>query len=185
MAVLRIPDDNRTATDPDEIRTHLAGVGIDYERWAPSSALGADPSPEELLDAYAADIERLKAEGGYTTADVIDLTPETPNLDVMLAKFSSEHAHDEDEVRLIIEGRGIFHLRPPESPVLAVEVQAGDFVRVPRGTKHWFDLCGERRIRAIRLFQDPNGWTPLYTDSGVDRDYQPVCLGPATYSTAG
>lgn len=185
MAVLRIPDDDRTLTDPDEVRTHLAGVGIDYERWAPSSALGVDPSPEELLDAYAADIQRLKAEGGYTTADVIDLTPDTPNLDVMLAKFSSEHSHDEDEVRLIIEGRGIFHLRPPDSPVLAVEVQAGDFVRVPRGTKHWFDLCGERRIRAIRLFQDPNGWTPLYTDSGIDRDYQPVCLGPATYSTAG
>jgi enolase-phosphatase E1 len=52
-------------------------------------------------------------------------------------------------------------------------------IRVPRGTRHWFDLCAERRIRAIRLFQDPSGWTPHYTGTGTDQRYQPVCLGPA------
>jgi 1,2-dihydroxy-3-keto-5-methylthiopentene dioxygenase len=50
---------------------------------------------------------------------------------------------------------------------------------VPKGTHHWFDLCGDRRIRAVRLFQDPSGWTPHYTDSGVDRGFQPVCFGPS------
>ena len=50
---------------------------------------------------------------------------------------------------------------------------------MPRGTHHWFDLCAERRIRAIRLFQDPSGWTPHYTDSGIDRGFQPLCFGPA------
>jgi 1,2-dihydroxy-3-keto-5-methylthiopentene dioxygenase len=28
------------------------------------------------------------------------------------------------------------------------------------------------------LFQDVTGWTPHYTNSGVDRGYEPVCLGP-------
>ena len=55
---------------------------------------------------------------------------------------------------------------------------AGDLIRVPRGTHHWFDLCAEKRIRAIRLFQDPSGWTPHYTESGVDRGFQPLCFGP-------
>lgn len=41
-------------------------------------------------------------------ADVIDVDPETPNLEAMLAKFSREHWHNEDEVRFIFEGRG-FH----------------------------------------------------------------------------
>ena len=54
----------------------------------------------------------------------------------------------------------------------------GDLIRVPKGTLHWFDLCGDRRIRAIRLFQDPSGWTPHYTQSGVDRSFQPLCFGP-------
>ena len=107
---------------------------------------------------------RLKARGGYVTADVIDVTADTPNLDTMLAKFNREHWHDEDEVRFIIAGRGLFHIHPNEGPVFVIEVEPGDLIRVPRGTKHWFDLCAERRIRAIRLFQDQSGWTPRYTD---------------------
>jgi 1,2-dihydroxy-3-keto-5-methylthiopentene dioxygenase len=122
-------------------------------------------------------IEKLKQQGGYVTADLIDVNPKTPNLDAMLAKFSKEHWHDEDEVRYIVEGRGLFHIHPPGKPVVAIEVEAGDLIRVPRGTHHWFDLCGDRRIRAIRLFQDTAGWTPHYTGTGVDAGFQPVCLG--------
>ena len=137
-----------------------------------------------MLVGVRAEIETLKARGGYVTADVIDVNAETPNLDAMLAKFSSEHWHDEDEVRFIVEGRGLFHVHPPGRPVFAIEVEAGDLIRVPRGTHHWFDLCGERRIRAIRLFQDRSGWTPHYTDSGVDKGFQPLCFGPSYLAVA-
>jgi 1,2-dihydroxy-3-keto-5-methylthiopentene dioxygenase len=64
-------------------------------------------------------------------------------------------------------------------------VEAGDLLRVPRGTWHWFDLCQERRIRAIRLFQDTTGWTPHYTQSGTDRSYDPVCFGPSYIAPRG
>jgi 1,2-dihydroxy-3-keto-5-methylthiopentene dioxygenase len=47
--------------------------------------------------------------GGYVTADVIDVFP-TRRIEVMLNKFKSEHWHDEDEVRFIVEGRGLFHI---------------------------------------------------------------------------
>jgi 1,2-dihydroxy-3-keto-5-methylthiopentene dioxygenase len=97
----------------------------------------------------------------------------------MLARFRTEHTHEEDEVRFIIKGAGVFHLNPGGGPVFAIEVGPGDLIRVPSGTPHWFDLCAERRICAIRLFQNPSGWTPQYTNSGVDRDFQPVCFGPA------
>ena len=86
------------------------------------------------------------------------MTAQTPNLDTMLAKFSVEHWHDEDEVRFIVRGRGLFHIHPRDNgPVIAIECEAGDLIRVPRGTWHWFDLCGDRHIRAIRLFQDKAG----------------------------
>jgi 1,2-dihydroxy-3-keto-5-methylthiopentene dioxygenase len=178
MAVLRIPDEKKTLRDEGEIRDYLAGVGIDYERWEMTDRANADASADEVLSAYAPEIEKLKAQGGYVTADVIDVKPDTAGLDAMLAKFSIEHTHDEDEVRFIVEGRGLFHIHPASSPVVALEVEAGDLIRVPRGTLHWFDLCGERRIRAIRLFQDSTGWTPKYTNSGIDRGYEPVCWGP-------
>jgi 1,2-dihydroxy-3-keto-5-methylthiopentene dioxygenase len=179
MAVVKIPDEGRTVADEAEVRAVLATVGIAYERWAPAHPVPEGASAEEVLAAYAGEIDRLKASGGYVTADVIDVTDKTPNLDAMLARFAREHWHDEDEVRFILRGRGIFHIHPKDAPVLAIEVGPGDLIRVPRGTHHWFDLCSERDIRAIRLFQDVSGWTPRYTDTGVDARYEPVCLGPS------
>jgi len=154
MALLRIPDEQRSLREPDEVRDYLAGIGIEYERWETPANLPEDASPEQVLSTYAPQIEEWRVRGGYVTADVIDVNRDTPGLDDMLAKFNIEHTHDEDEVRYIIAGRGLFHIRPPQGPVVAIEVEAGDLMRVPRGTLHWFDLCGDRRIRAIRLFQD-------------------------------
>jgi 1,2-dihydroxy-3-keto-5-methylthiopentene dioxygenase len=178
MAVLRIPDDQRSLHEHNEIRDYLAGIGIDYERWPLADSVTPDASAEQILSAYAPQVDQLKRRGGYVTADVIDVSADTPGLDAMLAKFNIEHGHDEDEVRYIVAGRGLFHIHPQASPVVALEVEAGDLIRVPRGTLHWFDLCGDRRIRAIRLFQDSSGWTPHYTSSGLDRNYEPVCWGP-------
>src|SRR5215468_4736587 len=178
MAIVTIPEENRVLQNPIAIAAHLAGIGIAYERWEPGREVAADATTEEVLTAYSAEIEQLKRQGGYVTADVIDVGPQTPNLEAMLAKFTREHWHDEDEVRFIISGRGIFHIHPGQGPVTVIEVEPGDLIRVPRGTLHWFDLCADRRIRAIRLFQDKAGWAPRYTDSGVDSNYEPVCLGP-------
>jgi 1,2-dihydroxy-3-keto-5-methylthiopentene dioxygenase len=179
MAIVKIPAENTVISDTGAVTRFLAVHGIDYEQWTPAHAVDAAASPEAILAAYAGEIETLKERGGYRTADVIDVRPETPNLDAMLAKFSREHWHDEDEVRFIVEGRGLFHVHPPNGPVFAIEVTAGDLIRVPRGTHHWFDLCADRRIRAIRLFQDISGWTPHYTDTGIDQGFQPVCFGPS------
>ena len=185
MAILRIPDQGRELTAGADVREHLRQVGIDYERWPVERLTEPEPSAEAILQAYAAEVAELKARGGYVTADVIDVRPTTPGLDGMLAKFSREHWHDEDEVRYIVEGRGVFHIHPRRGPVFALEVEAGDLIRVPRGTWHWFDLCADRRIRAIRLFQDPAGWAPHYTDSGVDARFEPVCFGPSYLPPAG
>jgi 1,2-dihydroxy-3-keto-5-methylthiopentene dioxygenase len=178
MALVKIPEEQRVVQGEAAVRAFLSTQGIEYERVQPGRFVAADAPAAELLDAYKDKIEELKARGGYVTADVIDVFPDTPNLDVMLNKFNSEHWHDEDEVRFIVEGRGLFHVRPPKGPVFAIEVEPGDLIRVPRGTHHWFDLCAERRIRAIRLFQDPSGWTPHYTRSGIDQKFQPLCFGP-------
>ena len=177
MAVIRIPEQNRTLTEKRAVTDYLAGIHIEYEVWEPSHPIGPEAPSEEILHAYSREIGSLKVRGNYVTADVVNVNAQTPGLDAMLAKFSREHWHDEDEVRFIIQGHGVFHIHPKDSPVVAIEVEAGDLIRVPRGTWHWFDLCSDRQIRAIRLFQDPSGWTPQYTGSGVDAGFEPVCLG--------
>ena len=179
MAIVKIPEENRAIQGVAEVQAFLGGCGIEYERWTSTVVVDSGATAPEVLSAYSGKIDELKARGGYVTADVIDVKADTPGLDAMLAKFNSEHWHDEDEVRFIVEGRGLFHIHPTTGPVFAIEVEAGDLIRVPKGTLHWFDLCADRRIRAIRLFQDPSGWTPQYTLSGVDRGFQPVCFGPS------
>jgi len=177
MALLRIPDQDKSLTDRDAITSYLQRCGIDYEKWAPAHPVAINAPAQEILQAYSTEIERLKARGGYVTADVIDVGPETPGLEEMLARFNREHWHEEDEVRFIIAGHGLFHIHPQAGPVISIEVDAGDLIRVPRGTQHWFNLCADRRIRAIRLFQDMAGWTPYYTESGMDQNFAPVCFG--------
>jgi 1,2-dihydroxy-3-keto-5-methylthiopentene dioxygenase len=177
MALVDIPNKNIRLTEATEIAEYLHGIDIDYEHWDNIGEVGPDASDAEILDFYSVKIEELKAKGGYVTADLINVTPETPGLDEMLAKFDREHWHDEDEVRFIVKGHGLFHIAPKDGDVVSIEMEAGDLIRVPKGTLHWFNLCGDRTVRAIRLFQDVSGWTPHYTDSGVDAGYQPMCFG--------
>jgi 1,2-dihydroxy-3-keto-5-methylthiopentene dioxygenase len=179
MASISIQDEQRRIDDPREIAAFLEPFGIHYEKWDVAGRISSpDASSDEILAAYAPEVERLKAAGGYVTADVINVHPDTPNLDAMLAKFSREHTHSEDEVRFIVKGRGVFHIHPDNGPVFGIELEAGDLINVPRGTKHWFDLCTDRTIRAIRLFQDTTGWTPHYVGGDLHSRYQPLCWGP-------
>jgi 1,2-dihydroxy-3-keto-5-methylthiopentene dioxygenase len=177
MAIVDVPTKNIRLTAVDEITDYLSSIGIDYKRWEKIKDVSADASDEEILAAYSEEIEVLKAKGSYVTADVINIVPTTPGLDGMLDKFNKEHWHDEDEVRFIVKGHGLFHIAPENGDVVSIEMEAGDMIRVPRGTHHWFNLCGDRTVRAIRLFQDVSGWTPQYTGSGKDADYQPLCFG--------
>src|SRR6478672_10056485 len=177
MAIVDVPKKGIRLTSAHEINKYLSRIGIDYGHWEHLDPVSADATDQEILDAYSKEIDELKAKGGYVTADVINVIPTTPGLDEMLAKFNREHWHDEDEVRFIVKGHGIFHIAPEAADVVSIEMEPGDMIRVPRGTLHWFNLCGDRTVRAIRLFQDTSGWTPHYTESGVDVGYEPVCFG--------
>jgi len=184
MAVVSIPDQQRELRDPEAIREFLAPFGIWYEKWDVAGRIDGDADSDTILAAYAPEIERLKRDGGFVTADVINVSPETPNLDAMLVKFSKEHTHSEDEVRFTVRGRGVFHIHPEGGPVFGVTVESGDLINVPRGTKHWFNLCDDRSIRCIRLFEDPTGWAPHYVDDPIDGNYAPLCMGPTDFAIA-
>jgi 1,2-dihydroxy-3-keto-5-methylthiopentene dioxygenase len=183
MARIRIQDEEREISDTQEICEFLKPFGIWYENWDVDGRIGPEATNEEILTAYAPEIDRLKNAGGFVTADVINVSPETPNLDVLLAKFSKEHTHSEDEVRFTVRGSGVFHIHPTGGPVFAIQVESGDLINVPKGTQHWFDLCEDKSIRCIRLFQDQSGWTPNYVENSVHERYSPVCLGPAYIKT--
>ena len=178
MASITVSGSNQVISDSKEVAAYLEPHGIWYEKWNVAGRLAGAATNEDILSAYEPEIERLKERGGYKTADVIAVSPETPGVDELCAKFSKEHTHSEDEVRFTVKGRGVFHINPTEGPVFGITIESGDLINVPAGTRHWFNLCEDKTIRCIRLFLDPSGWSPLYVDNPVHEAHAPVCWGP-------
>ena len=154
------------SNDPNEIRAALAERGIGFERWPARQSLTADASPEQILAAYAAEISQVQASGNYPTVDAIRLTPEHPDRQALRQKFLAEHSHSEDEVRFFVEGCGLFCLHIGDE-VLQVLCETNDFLRVPAGTKHWFDMGSAPHFTAIRFFDNPAGWVAQFTGDAI------------------
>lgn len=169
MAIVRKQTSGETWTEASEITALLADHKIVYERWeigrlAATPKADGETDQDHVLRVFAPEVAEICAARGYQTADVISLTPTTPNLDALLAKFDREHLHTEDEVRFVVSGRGIFAIRGSDGEMYDVEVQPGDLLAVPEGTHHYFTLCEDRQIQCIRLFTDISGWVAHYVD---------------------
>ncbi|MGB3200806.1 MAG: cupin, partial [Nodosilinea sp.] len=145
MTLLRIFSDRDGTTllneyrDPEAIAAALAKTGVRFEQWQTQSPLPPTAEPEAILTAYAKDIDRLKQEGGYLTADVIRMHPEHPQKIELRQKFLDEHIHKEDEVRFFVEGQAVFYLHLDDK-IYATLCTAGDLIGVPAHTPHWFDM---------------------------------------------
>jgi 1,2-dihydroxy-3-keto-5-methylthiopentene dioxygenase len=155
--------------DPAAIAAVLAPIGVRFEQW-PSRPLASSADQDAVLAAFAPEVERLKAENGYQSVDVIRLAPDHPLKDELRQKFLSEHRHSEDEVRFFVEGEGLFTLRSDEGQIYAVLCTEGDLISVPAGMRHWFDMGPRPRFTAIRLFTNADGWIANFTgDTIADR----------------
>lgn len=111
---------------------------------------------------YQAELEGLKLDKGYVEQDEIELRPDTPGLDAICEKFDGEHLHEEDEVRFVLEGEGVFDIRSGDGRWMRVKVQQGDLIVVPAKRYHRFELTDAKTFRCVRLFKDKGGWTPHY-----------------------
>jgi 1,2-dihydroxy-3-keto-5-methylthiopentene dioxygenase len=157
--------------DSAEIAVQLNKVGVRFEQWQTASAISAGERPELVLAAYKIDVDKLMAEGGYQTVDVISLdaanNPEVmANVPTLRAKFLSEHRHSEDEVRFFVDGQGLFSLHLGDK-VYEVLCQRGDLISVPANTPHWFDMGPTPKFVAIRFFNNTEGWVAHYTGSPI------------------
>lgn len=111
---------------------------------------------------YQPALDALKAAQGYIEQDVVELRPETPDLDAICAKFDDEHLHDDDEVRFVLQGEGVFDIRSRDDRWMRVVVRPGDLIVVPKDRYHRFELTESKTIRCVRLFRDRSGWVPHY-----------------------
>src|SRR5690554_7753221 len=77
-------------TDPQVIRDTLASHGVRFEQ-CPTRELPASATQEQSLEAYADEVERLKQECGFQTADVVSLTANHPDKDAFRQKIGRAH----------------------------------------------------------------------------------------------
>jgi len=133
---------------------------ISREALASRGILSWDVPSDER--ARAEMIASIKREHGYVDEDVVELRPETENLETICAKFDKEHFHTEDEVRFVVEGEGIFDVRDESDRWMRIEVAPGDMIVIPARTYHRFYLTDRKNIRCMRLFANHDGWAPLY-----------------------
>jgi 1,2-dihydroxy-3-keto-5-methylthiopentene dioxygenase len=157
-------------TDRGTIERTLGGLGVRFEAWQATRPLAPTADTDAILAAYAADVERLKSEGGYRSVDVVRMLPDHPERDAMRGKFLDEHTHAEDEVRFFVEGSGLFCLHLGERVAL-VTCERGDLIGVPAGTRHWFDMGPRPHFTAIRLFVNPSGWVAAFTGDDIAKRF--------------
>lgn len=159
----------RERTHPDEVRSFLARHGIQFQTWPLPDDVRklaekeqmSDEDKQQLLALFRDRLDRLAEEEGYVHQDVVAVRP-FEGVDDKLAKFDRVHYHDDDEVRAIAGGRGVFGFVEESGRQFLLEIEAGEYISVPAGMWHWFYVFQERHVTAIRLFRDPEGWVPHY-----------------------
>ncbi len=156
--------------DQATIAEWLQPIGVRFEQWEATRPVQPGDTPEQVMDAYRADIDRLVAENGFKSIDVVSIAPDDPNREAMRAKFLDEHFHKEDEVRFFVAGSGLFTLHVGDR-VYEIRCEQGDLIGVPDGTTHWFDMGPEPSFVAIRFFTEPDGWVGHFTGTDIAQKF--------------
>ena len=164
------------------IATQLAEVGIEFARWpeagTPQAGSTKDrfsPSPgppprdadlQAVLAAHAPSVARLGERYPIRSMDLVALRPDHPDRAALRQKFLREHVHDDYEVRFFAAGRGAFYLHVDRC-VYAVLCSGGDFISIPAGVRHWFDMGSRPDFTCLRVFTAPDGWVGRFTGSDI------------------
>ncbi|TFK25380.1 Fe-ARD 1 [Coprinopsis marcescibilis] len=148
-----IPGDQRLAHDyvpsrpvPEPL---LKKLGVSY--W------------EIPIDGYLPKLDAVAEERGYKNRDHITVSKDGLGdlYEEKLKSFFSEHLHEDEEIRYVVDGSGFFDIREsPSEEWIRISVVPGDLLIIPAGIYHRFTLDENNYIKAIRLFQDEPKWVP-------------------------
>ena len=170
MALISIPDKNVVIEDFSEISDFLNSRGIFIEKWSTPQKIAEGDSQEKILAAYEHKLKPFMTKNDFKSADVVHIHKNIKDIEKIRQKFLQEHTHSENEVRFFVDGKGVFWFHQ-EGEVFSVLCEKVDFISVPQGVKHWFDIAPDYFVVAIRIFTSTEGWTPLYTQSKIEQKY--------------
>lgn len=169
--------ENRLSPNQPSDYETLAAIGVHYQQFDPKAV-------RDSIDDF---IKPLLARLGYQCHDVITLSPEVlgeEKFESLAVTHFQEHLHEDDEVRLVVEGSGFFDLRSAQDEWIRVESRPGDCIVVPAGIYHRFTTDAAKYIKTIRLFKENPKWIAVARESGegdrteARREYLAAIQGP-------
>ena len=155
-----------STSNAELICSALKTRGIKFQRWPSKPELKQGAIQDQILRAYEALISPLQEQEGYQTVDVMRVGGDQANTSSLRQTFLQEHQHAEDEVRFFVEGRGLFSLHINDE-VLQVVCEANDWIAIPAGTRHWFDMGANPNYCVLRFFKNSAGWVATFTDDPI------------------
>jgi 1,2-dihydroxy-3-keto-5-methylthiopentene dioxygenase len=97
------------------------------------------------LSAAAAVVQRIQAERGWTEVEEVTRSTSRPQDEAEVVKEADEHCHLAEEVRVLLEGHGVYDIRGLAEDWLRIFVAAGEVVVVPARRYHRF-LVGQSSV---------------------------------------
>lgn len=145
---------------------HDTGIEVSLDQL---SKVGVFYSKMESLD----DVDKLALERNYKNRDYITLDAKTfpggeSELNKKLDIFFTEHLHEDEEIRYIIDGTGYFDVRSNSDKWIRLLVEKFDMLILPAGIYHRFTLTNDKFVKALRLFKDEPKWIALNRDETTD-----------------
>ena len=106
-------------------------------------------------------LEEICKERNYKNRDQVKIGKHMDNYDELIRKFSTEHLHEDEEIRYVLDGSGYFDVRNKEDKWVRIQVTKGVMIILPKGLYHRFVPDVTNYIHVMRLFQDDPKWTPI------------------------
>ncbi|EOA89364.1 2-dihydroxy-3-keto-5-methylthiopentene dioxygenase [Exserohilum turcicum] len=117
-------------------------------------------------------VDSIAASRQYKNRDEVTISPDSLGAvyEEKVKTFFSEHLHEDEEIRYILDGAGYFDVRGEHDDWVRIWLEKGDLIILPSGIYHRFTTDERNYTKAMRLFKDEPKWTPLNRSAETDEN---------------